>query len=149
MNLSSPSTASADTVLPVTIIINNYNYGRFLRGAIESALAQSYAVTQVIVVDDGSTDDTSEVVARLVAGNSHIRYDRRPRNGGHLAALLHGLQSCTTNWIALLDADDELLPDSLERRFEAARAYHDRTGIWPQLVYGCRGYRSRRKWRQG
>ncbi|HZV07815.1 MAG TPA: glycosyltransferase, partial [Gemmataceae bacterium] len=47
----------------VSIIINNYNYGRFLRDAIESALAQTYPNVEVIVVDDGSTDNSREIIA--------------------------------------------------------------------------------------
>ena len=48
-----------------SIIINNYNYGRFLAEAIDSALAQTYANTEVIVVDDGSTDDSREIIKQL------------------------------------------------------------------------------------
>jgi glycosyltransferase involved in cell wall biosynthesis len=58
----------------VTILINNYNYGRFLRDAIDSALNQTYSNTEVIVVDDGSTDSSREIIAsygeRIVSGFS-------------------------------------------------------------------------------
>jgi glycosyltransferase involved in cell wall biosynthesis len=52
--------SSSDTL--VSIIINNYNYERFLADAINSALAQTYQQTEVIVVDDGSVDDSREVI---------------------------------------------------------------------------------------
>ena len=48
----------------VSILINNYNYGRFINEAIESALAQAYERIEIIVVDDGSTDNSLEVIAR-------------------------------------------------------------------------------------
>ena len=54
----------------VTILITNYNYGRFLCEAIDSALNQSYPHTEVIVVDDGSTDDSREIIAKGLRRNN-------------------------------------------------------------------------------
>lgn len=125
--------AAANTV---SVVIPTFNMAWCLERAIASCRAQTHPPVEIIVVDDGSTDDTRKVVAHLVADDSRVRYDYRPSNSGHLATLRHGLQASSADWIALLDADDELLPDSLERRLGAARAYHDSTGAWPQLVYG-------------
>ena len=60
------------TALPVTIIINNYNYGRFLSAAIESALAQSYPLVEVVVVDDGSSDDSRAGLMDNDAADRHL-----------------------------------------------------------------------------
>ena len=65
-----------------SIIVNNYNYGRFLPDAIESALAQSYPRVEVIVVDDGSTDHSRAVIARYGA---RIHAVLKP-NGGQASA---------------------------------------------------------------
>jgi glycosyltransferase involved in cell wall biosynthesis len=99
------------TEFPVTIIINNYNYGRFLRSAIESALAQTYSGTEVIVVDDGSTDDSCAVIAS---------YDERiipilKENGGQASALNAGFARSHGSVVIFLDADDILHPQVVER----------------------------------
>jgi glycosyltransferase involved in cell wall biosynthesis len=90
----------------VSIIINNFNYGRFLAEAIESALGQDYPAVEVIVVDDGSTDDSAQVIAG---------YDQRIRalfqaNGGQAAALNSGFAASQGEIIFFLDADDRLRP---------------------------------------
>ena len=65
---------------PVSIIINNYNYAQFLANAIESALAQTHRPLEVLVVDDGSTDDSRAVIAGF---GSRVRaiFDRESRAG--------------------------------------------------------------------
>jgi glycosyltransferase involved in cell wall biosynthesis len=61
----------------VSIVVNNYNYGRFLETAIDSALAQIYPYVQVIVVDDGSTDESSHVIARYGDRITTVLKERR------------------------------------------------------------------------
>ena len=92
---------------PVAAIVTCHNYGRFLGEAIESVLAQSHAPSEVVVVDDGSTDDTAQVAARYAARG--VRYVHRPR-GGAGAARNAGLRSTSAPLIAFLDADDAWLP---------------------------------------
>lgn len=86
----------------VSILINNYNYGRFLREAIQSSLAQSYANREIIVVDDGSTDN-SRAVAQSFA--SRVRLILK-ENGGQASAFNAGFAACRGEIICLLDADD-------------------------------------------
>ena len=102
----------------VSVLINNYNYGRFLRAAIDSALAQTYPHVEVVVVDDGSTDDSREIIGS---------YGDRVRpllqsNGGQAAAVNAGLRMVRGDILFLLDSDDILAPDVAERavaQFEA------------------------------
>ncbi len=90
----------------MSVIINNYNYGRFVGDAIRSALDQTYLRTEVVVVDDGSTDDSREVIT---AFGSRIVPVFKP-NGGQASALNAGITHSTGAIILFLDADDRLLP---------------------------------------
>jgi glycosyltransferase involved in cell wall biosynthesis len=93
----------------VSIVINNYNYGRFLADAIESALRQNYAHIEVIVVDDGSTDHSREVIAKY--GDRIIPVFKE--NGGQASAFFAGFQKSQGQIIMFLDADDMLLPHTV------------------------------------
>ena len=137
--MSTPASAgetAPDARDSVTVVIPSYNMAWCIERAIASCASQTRVPDEIVVVDDCSTDDTSDVVSRLMQVNGRIRYHRLARNGGHLAALLHGLQASTKAWVALLDADDELTADSLELRLEAARRHRAASGEWPELVYG-------------
>lgn len=97
--------------LSVSIIINNYNYGRYLWQAIDSALNQTYPNTEVIVVDDGSTDDSQQVIASYGDRISPIL----KQNGGQASALNAGFAISQGDIVMFLDADDYLLPDTVEQ----------------------------------
>jgi glycosyltransferase involved in cell wall biosynthesis/SAM-dependent methyltransferase len=120
----------------VSVVIPSYNMDWCVTRAIYSCQSQSLAVEEIIVVDDGSTDDTEVVVTNLMKQDQRIRYYRLETNAGHLAALRVGAQAAASDWIALLDADDELTPNSIEVRVLAANEYIKTTGVKPQLVYG-------------
>ncbi|MEW6635766.1 MAG: glycosyltransferase [Actinomycetota bacterium] len=98
----------------VSILINNYNYGRFLPEAIESALNQTYPNTEVIVVDDGSTDDSREVIARY--GDRVVPVFKT--NGGQGSAFNAGVAAGSGDVICFLDADDVWAPHKVERVVE-------------------------------
>jgi hypothetical protein len=96
----------------ISIIINNYNYDRFLAQAIDSALAQTYANREVIVVDDCSTDSSREVIAQY---SDRIIPVLHTTNGKQGAAFNSGFAHCQGDIILFLDADDYLYPEALER----------------------------------
>jgi glycosyltransferase involved in cell wall biosynthesis len=97
-------------VTTVSVIIPTYNYGRYLGEAIESALKQTYPPLEVIVVDDGSTDGTPQVLA---AFGGRVRAVHQG-NAGVGAARNKGIAVARGEYIALLDSDDVWLPDKLE-----------------------------------
>lgn len=102
----------------VSIVIPSWNAAHLLGEAIDSALAQTWPNTEVIVIDDGSTDATVEV---LKAYGDRIRWETGP-NRGACAARNRGLALATGEFVQFLDADDLLLPTKLERQVPHAQA---------------------------
>jgi glycosyltransferase involved in cell wall biosynthesis len=99
------------SALAVDIVIDNYNYGRFLAAAIESALAQTHERVRVIVVDDGSSDDSLAVAGRFGERVTVVAKE----NGGHASAFNAGFERCDGDAVILLDADDLLHPEAAAR----------------------------------
>jgi glycosyltransferase involved in cell wall biosynthesis len=93
----------------VSIIINNYNYGRYLRQAIESALGQTYNNIELIIVDDGSTDDSRAIIDEYKHRGTVVL----KANGGQASAFNAGVGEATGDLIMLLDSDDYLFPEAI------------------------------------
>jgi len=104
----------------VSVIIDNFNYARFIRAAIDSVLAQTYAPIEVIVVDDGSTDNSRDVISSYGSRVSAVFKS----NGGHASAFNAGFRASRGSIVIFLDADDALLPSAVE---EVVRAWHPGT----------------------
>jgi hypothetical protein len=107
----------------VSILINNYNYAAYLGEAIDSALNQTYEPIEVIVVDDGSTDDSHSILSRYA---DRVRVIKQS-NGGQAAAFNRGFAESHGEIICFLDADDMFLPDKV-RQVVAAFATDQRLG---------------------
>jgi glycosyltransferase involved in cell wall biosynthesis len=114
----------------VSVIIPTYNCSRFIAEALDSVLAQSVRPSEIIVVDDGSTDDTA---ARLAPYRALIRYERQ-ENQGVSAARNNGVGRATGEFVAFLDADDGWHPRKLELQL---RALADNPGL---ALLGTRGF---------
>lgn len=104
----------------VSLIIPTYNYGKYVAKAIKSCLSQTHRELEIIVVDDGSTDDTCEIVGRF----PDVRYVFQ-ENQGVSAARNTGLNLAKGEFVALLDADDYLLENSIATRIEIFRKHPD------------------------
>ncbi len=113
----------------VSVIIPTYNMGVFVGEAIHSALNQTHDNLELIVVDDGSTDHTAEVVARFGSAISYVKQ----ANAGVNAARNHGVRLARGEFLAFLDADDLWLPTKIERQLRLA------TGPNGAKMVGC-GY---------
>jgi glycosyltransferase involved in cell wall biosynthesis len=114
--------------LSVSVVIPCYNQGRFLREAIASAAAQRGLVPEIVVVDDGSTDET-HAVATQDGTVSYLRQERR----GLSEARNSGWRASSGNYLIFLDADDRLLPGAVEAGLEALRR-------WPHVAFAFGHY---------
>ena len=106
---------SPEPTVRVSIVIPAYNAAPFIRSALQSVLAQTVADLELIVVDDASTDDTAAVVRQLAASDRRIRLVENSENLGPGASRNRGFDLARGEWIALLDADDQFLPDRIEK----------------------------------
>ena len=111
----------------ISVIIPAYNAGKYLAEAIESALKQTVSPCEIIVVDDGSTDNTNKIVQSY---GGKIRYICQA-NAGPAAARNTGVQAARCDWIAFLDADDIWFPDKIALQL----AEIERFGV-PVLICG-------------
>lgn len=100
----------------VSVLMPVFNDAATLPAAVASVQAQSHAAWELMLVDDGSTDDTRVVATRLAAQDTRIRVLDMPANGGAAAARNLGLEHARGRYIALLDADDTWHPDKLTRQ---------------------------------
>ena len=105
----------------VSIVIPAYNRERVLRNAVESALAQTYQDIEILLVDDGSTDATSQIGMQLADSFPCIRFLKHLHNQGAQAARNSGIKATQGDWFTFLDSDDELLPESIELRLKKAQ----------------------------
>jgi len=108
----------------LSVVVNNYNYARFLGAALDSALAQLREGDELIVVDDGSTDDSLSLLRRYAS-----RHDMRlivQENRGQISSVHAGLAVATGDVAVLLDSDDYFLPGYLER---LRGIYHDHPDV--------------------
>ena len=101
----------------VTVMIGAYNAARYVAEAIDSVLAQTHPVAQLVVVDDGSTDNTGAVAESYGPPVLAIRQE----NGGMAASRNRAIQEATGDFFAFLDADDRFRPDKLERQLAVFR----------------------------
>ena len=114
----------------VSVIIPCHNQARFLTEAIGSVLSQRYSLFEIVVVDDGSTDDTFEVATRY----REVRCVRQI-NQGLSAARNAGLGASKGSYLVFLDADDRLLPDALEAGVECLTAHPECAFVYGHLQF--------------
>lgn len=110
----------------VSIIVPVYNVENFITETIDSVLAQTYAQWELLLVEDGSSDNSAEVIAQYIKekGETRIRLVRQPSNMGAARARNRGLKEAQGRYIAYLDADDLWMPEKLEKEL----AFMEKTG---------------------
>ena len=110
----------------MSVIIPAYNMGNYIGRAISTVINGSFSDAEVLVIDDGSTDDTDVVVSRFTdsassAFDSRVRYIKQ-KNQGKPVAVNHGFRQARGDYLTILDADDELPPHGLQARYKVATA---------------------------
>jgi len=116
----------------VAVVIPTYNRARQAAAALRSVLAQTEKDFECWVVDDGSTDDTREVLSRFSDPRLHLVFNGA--NQGQHACRNQAIHASTAPWIAFLDSDDLFLPDRLHRLRQAAES-RPKTGFWFTNAY--------------
>lgn len=104
----------------VSVVIPTFNRAGMIEAAVQSVQAQTYPHWEIIISDDGSTDNSRAVVQKLMGRDNRVRFVTRETNAGAQAARNAGIKAARGEWIAFLDSDDQWLPDSLERRMTIA-----------------------------
>jgi glycosyltransferase involved in cell wall biosynthesis len=122
----------------VSVIITGYNHGQFIARAIQSVLAQTYSNIQIVVIDDGSSDNTKNVVQSFAGVIYHYQ-----RNAGLSAARNKGVKISRGEYLVFLDADDWLYPDAIATNFELlvenpswafVSGDHDKVDQWENVI---------------
>ncbi|MDQ3089309.1 MAG: glycosyltransferase, partial [Acidobacteriota bacterium] len=109
---SLPPILDRRTMQKISVVIPTYNYADFIAEAVKSVLAQTFPIFETIVVDDGSSDNTEEVIAKF---GDKVKYIKQ-KNGGVCAARNNGVKNAGGDFIAFLDADDAWLPEKIEKQ---------------------------------
>jgi glycosyltransferase involved in cell wall biosynthesis len=110
----------------VSVVMTNYNYGRFIGAAIESVLSQTYNNFELVIVDDGSTDDSDKVINQYTS-DRRINYHKQ-KNAGQALATNKGIELSKGEYIAFLDADDRWVPEKLAMQIPLFRN-NPQTGV--------------------
>jgi glycosyltransferase involved in cell wall biosynthesis len=123
MMAESPS--STDKTPVFSVIIPSYNHADYIASAIQSVLDQTWKDFELIVVDDGSQDNSLDIIAGFT--DPRIRLIAQENRGAH-AAINHGLHEARGSYLAILNSDDQYLPQRLEKAFQVFQA-HPQTGL--------------------
>lgn len=130
MNSNNPKTTQHNSPL-VSVLIPTYNRGQYLRESIASALSQSVSPFEIVVVDDGSDDNTPNIVAAF--HDPRLRYVRKEHSGAP-ATRNRAVQEAKGEFLLWIDSDDILLPNTLEIYYETLKKFPDADVIYGHLM---------------
>jgi glycosyltransferase involved in cell wall biosynthesis len=116
----------------VSIIIPTYNRAHTIERAIDSVLSQDYPSIEILVVDDGSKDNTGDRILQRYPDKRRIRYIRQ-ENGGVCSARNHGIREARGEFIAMLDSDDYWLPGKLRLQVSIMDAHPELSMVWSDM----------------
>lgn len=113
--------------MKISVIIASYNYAQYIQEAIDSVINQSYCDWELIIVDDGSNDNSLDIIKSYCEKDERIHYFQHEngQNKGLKETLLLGLKHATGEWIAFLESDDSFKSDNLLKKVEIIQQYPD------------------------
>lgn len=117
----------------VSVIMPTYNCGKYIEESIKSVIAQTVTDWEIQIVDDGSTDNTAEILKPYLSHYPTIHYYCLPSNQGPAAARTEAMKRATGKYVAFLDSDDIWYPEKLEKQI----AFMEKTGS----AFSCTAYR--------
>lgn len=117
----------------LSVLMAVFNGGEYLRLAVESVLSQTFTDFELVIVDDGSTDETPGIIELLSARDKRVTPYRNERNSGLIASLNRGLEECKADIVARADADDLFHPDRLRQQYDYL-AKHRNVGVLGSAV---------------
>ena len=109
----------------VSIIMPAYNAEKTIRQSIESVLAQTYRDWELIVIDDGSRDDTAQILSDFSLQDARICFSKNEKNSGASYTRNRAISLAKGEWIAFLDSDDLWKPEKLEKQLALTEKYPD------------------------
>jgi glycosyltransferase involved in cell wall biosynthesis len=116
----------------VSVVIPTYNRAETIERAVNSALSQNYPLVEVIVIDDGSQDDTNDRIAKQYGDDERVRYFRTA-NGGVCAARNRGLKEVRGEFVAMLDSDDYWLAGKLALQIGILETHPELSMVWSDM----------------
>lgn len=102
----------------ISVLMSVYNVEAYVAEALASIQSQTYSDIEIVVVDDGSTDETPSIIDKIASADPRVKVVRSAKNLGLQRALNLGLQFCTSPYIARMDGDDIALPTRLEKQLQ-------------------------------
>lgn len=109
----------------VAIVLSNYNHGRYLRDSLGHICRQTRPADQIVVIDDGSTDDSVAIIEEMAASHPNLEFHRNERNIGLQASIAKALPLVRCDYLAWAASDDRLLPEFLERNMAVLERHPD------------------------
>lgn len=116
----------------VTVFIPCYNAGRFISETIDSILVQTYQDFEILIIDDGSTDNSSEILNQYAEKDERIRILKNKRNRGIGYTRNRGVREARGKYLAIMDADDISVPSRLEKEVQYLEKHQS-----VEAVSGC------------
>lgn len=115
----------------ISILLTSYNYEKFIGKTIQSVINQTYTDWELIIVDDGSTDNSLNIIKEFAQKDSRIKYFTHPDNSnkGLVNSIKAGLEKTNGEWIVFLESDDLITPDNIEKKVNIINKYKDKVNL--------------------